>query len=256
MRGRSIPLTIDQRFVADLAYFASTVPSVAAVRRMNLSAVAAARAQSAARPRWLAIFAKAHAMVSQEIPDLRRVYLRYPHAHLYEYPHSVALIMVRRSDGASFVHFPRLIKDPASRPIAEIDRSITDAVERPIGELKEFRRHLAFARLPAPLRHLLASVAYNIGRQRPRFFGTFAVTAPPGEYVAPRFSSWTSRLSYGRLASDGGVDVTLAVDHRVIDGPTGVHALQRLEEILNGPIVDELKSGRAGASSRTAGRDT
>ena len=255
MRGRSIPLTIDQRFVADLAYFASTVPSVAAVRRINLAAVAAARAQSAARPRWLAIFAKAHAMVSQEIPDLRRVYLRYPYAHLYEYPHSVALIMVRRSDGGSFVHFPRRIKDPASRPIAEIDRSITDAVERPIGEFKEFRRQLAFARVPAPLRHLLASVAYNIGRQRPRFFGTFAVTAPPGEYAAPRFSSWTSRLSYGRVASDGGVDVTLAVDHRVIDGPTGVRALQRLEEILNGPIVDELKSARAGASSRTPGHD-
>ena len=244
MRGRSIPLTIDQRFVADLAYLAATVPSVAAVRRMNLAAVAAARAQSAARPRWLAIFVKAYAMVNREIPELRQVYLRYPRAHLYEYPHSVALIMVRRSVGGSAVHFPRRINDPASRPIAEIDRDIADAIERPIDQIKEFRRHLAFARLPAPLRRLLASAAYNIGRQRPRYFGTFAVTVPPGEYVAPRFSSWTSRLSYGRLASDGTVDVTLAVDHRVIDGPTGVRALQRLDEILNGPIVDELKSSR------------
>jgi hypothetical protein len=42
------------------------------------------------------------------------------------------------------------------------------------------------------------------------------------------------------VGDDGGVDVRLVYDHRVLDGGTVARALVRFEEILNTTIRDEL----------------
>jgi hypothetical protein len=225
----------------DLLRFAAQVPAVVAVRHMSLGAVVAARAQCEARPRWITIFTKAFAMVAQEVPELRRVYLPLPWPHFYEYPTSVAMIFIGRDKGGEPVHFGYLIRDPASLSLIDIDTRISRCVELPLDEVGEFRRLTRFAELPLPLRRSLMWLGYNIGRQRPKYFGTFAVTVPPASYVAPRLSAWTARLSYGAVASDGAVEVSCAIDHRVVDGPTGARALARLEEVLNGPILQELR---------------
>src|SRR5882762_8936795 len=103
MRGRTIPLSPGERLAVDMLRFAAEVPSVTDARRMNLSSVVAARARCAARPRWMAIFTKACAMVAEEIPELRRIYLPLPRPHFYEYPTSVAMILIRRNyEGALF----------------------------------------------------------------------------------------------------------------------------------------------------------
>jgi hypothetical protein len=39
------------------------------------------------------------------------------------------------------------------------------------------------------------------------------------------------------------VTVRVVFDHRVLDAMTLARALGRLEEILNGPIADELRGG-------------
>src|SRR5262245_41934923 len=96
MRGRTIALSATQRLAIDLQRFAARVPAVVAVRRMNLGEVVAARARCEAHPRWIAIFIKAFAMLAQEVPELRRVYLPWPWPHFYEYPTSVALILIGR----------------------------------------------------------------------------------------------------------------------------------------------------------------
>ena len=243
MRGRTRPLTLSQRLAVDLLRFVIGVPSHTERMRLNLSAVAAARAQSAARPRWMTIFVKAYAMVANEIPDLRRAYLGLPRPHFYEYPTSIAMFVLdREHDGEKF-HFNYTVPDPAALSLAEIDRRITHALERPIEQVREYRRAVTVARLPTPLRRFLMWLAYNLGRQRPKYFGTFAVTTHTEGRLSGLLCAWTTRLSYGRLADDGTMDVRVAVDHRVIDGPTGERALLRLQEILNGPIADELRGG-------------
>jgi hypothetical protein len=209
---------------------------------MNLAAVAAARAQAAPRPRWMAIFVKAYAMVAAEIPDLRRAYLGLPRPHYYDYPTSIAMFLLDRPHDGEKFHFNYTIKDPAALPLAEIDRMITRAIEQPIDQVREYRRAVTIARLPTPLRRLLMWLGYNLGRQRPKYFGTFAVTTHTEGRLSGLLCAWTTRLSYGRLAEDGTMDVRVAVDHRVIDGPTGERALLRLEAILNGPIADELRA--------------
>jgi hypothetical protein len=240
MRGRVVRQTLDQRAHIDSMRFVLDVPSYTDGRRMNLAAVAAARAQSRARPRWLAIFAKACALLSQEIPVLRQVYLRYPWPHLYEYPVSAALILIGRVHVGEEFYFNYVIKDPGSLPLAEIDRRLTHAATAPANEVKEFRRAFTFLSLPGPIRRLALWLAYNIGRQRSRYFGTFVVTYPPAGRVSGYLSLWTSRYTCETIGADGFGKINLTIDHRVVNAKTLARALDRLEQILNGPIVDEL----------------
>jgi pyruvate/2-oxoglutarate dehydrogenase complex dihydrolipoamide acyltransferase (E2) component len=41
---------------------------------------------------------------------------------------------------------------------------------------------------------------------------------------------------------DGHVNVRILYDHRVMDGATVARALGRFEEILNGPVAEEVRS--------------
>ncbi len=55
-------------------------------------------------------------------------------------------------------------------------------------------------------------------------------------------------LNYGVIGPDGRTTARLVYDHRVMDGGTIARALGRLDEVLNGEMMDELTEiGRAGA---------
>jgi hypothetical protein len=55
--------------------------------------------------------------------------------------------------------------------------------------------------------------------------------------------TWTTTLlTYGVFRPDGRVPIRITMDHRVFDGVTIAKIMARLEAILNGPIVDELRS--------------
>jgi hypothetical protein len=246
MRGRSRALSPEQRLTVDLLRFTRGVPVITDRRDMKLGGLIAARAQCTVRPRWIAIFAKAYALVARDMPQLRLAYLPFPWPHFYEYPTSVAMMLVGRVHESQTFHFNFTIRDPAALPLSEIDRRITHAVEQPPDQVPEFRRAIAFARLPTPLRRCLMWLGYNIGRQRPKYFGTFWLTTLTDRRASALLVVGTTRLSYARFTGDGTIDVRVGVDHRAIDGVTPERVLKRLEEVLTGPIVDELRerSGR------------
>ena len=52
----------------------------------------------------------------------------------------------------------------------------------------------------------------------------------------------TGVLSYGPIDAQGYSRVTLAYDHRLMDGMLVADSLQRIEQILNGVLTDELKA--------------
>src|SRR5262245_6292962 len=88
--GRSIKLSLPRRFVGDILHFAKKIPSVPMQRRMQLADVIAARAAAPQRVSWCAIFMKAYAIVAAERPELRRAYISFPWARLYEHPVNIA----------------------------------------------------------------------------------------------------------------------------------------------------------------------
>jgi hypothetical protein len=251
-RGRNLRLSVPRRFVGDLVHFAQKVPTVPVQRRMDVSAVVAARHAAAPRPGWCAVFTKAYARVAAEVPELRRAFMGFPWAHLYEHPISVASIAIERrfqgEDGVFFVQ----VREPESKALTEIDQKLRDGKEAPIESVGSFRRAVRISRLPRPLRRLVWWVGLNVrGDKRAGYLGTFGVSVYAGLGAASLhpLSPLTTALNYGVIDPAGGIDVRLIYDHRVMDGATVARALARMEEILNAEIIDELRGLRSAAAA-------
>ena len=242
MRGRALKLSAPRRLVGDLMWFSISVPRVTVQRRMNVSALLRARRSLQTRPSWTGIFLKGYGLLSQETPELRRAYVKLPWPRLYEYPSSVASVTHERDyEGERAVLLSR-INGPEHRSIAELEASLQAARSRPVMEVKEFRRALTIARLPAAFRRPLMWLGLNIGRQRANFFGTFQFSVYSGlgaESLNP-LTPLTTLLNYGPIGEDGSVDVRIHYDHRVMDGANVARALERFEAILNGSVADEV----------------
>ena len=242
MRGRTIPLSPVRKLVVDLTLLAA--PSVPVQRFMNVAPLIAARAAAKNRPAWSIIFAKAYALVAEEMPLFRRAYVKLPTPRLYEYPVSTLSMVVEREYGGEMVVLTTLIRDPAKLSLAKLSAMVREAQARPIGEIRSFKRMLDLARWPTPIRRLIWWLGLNIGRQRGNYFGSYGVTVYSnlGSESLHPLSPLTGTLNYGVIAADGTVAVRIMYDHRVLDGSMVARALAAIETALNGPILDELKS--------------
>jgi hypothetical protein len=245
MRGRFVPISPARRLVVDLTRL--HVPSVPVQRIMNIAPLVEARAAAKGRPAWSAIFAKAYALVAQDVPLLRRAYIKLPSPRLYEYPVSTVSMVVEREHEGEMVVLTMLILDPERRTIGELSETIRTAKTVPVEQVKSFKRMLDLARWPTPIRRAIWWLGLNIGRQRGNYFGTFGVTVYSGlgsESLHP-ISPLTGVLNYGVIAADGTVAVRIMYDHRVLDGSMVARVLGQIEQKLNGPILAELQAMRA-----------
>jgi hypothetical protein len=242
VRGRSLKLSIPRRIVIDLMHASRSNPGIPASRRMHLAPLVAARAAACVRMPWPAIFAKAFGLVAHEMPELRRVYLPYPWPRLYEFETSVANIVIERFFGDEPGVLAHMIKDPAGIDLAGIGARIRQVAQSPIQEIVDFRRMIAIARLPRPLRRCIWWIGLNIGRQRANYFGSFAISAVSGlgtDLLHVR-APFPVVLTYGVIDDAGALDVRIIFDHRSLDGAVVARTLRRLEELLLGPILSEI----------------
>jgi len=253
MRGRHLALTPSRRLVCDLMWLSLGIPRVTVQRRMNLAALREARKTTGANgasPSWTALLTLAYARLAQEYPELRRAFLRWPWPHLYEYPASIASIAFERELAGERAVLLGRIKAPEMRSLAEIDAMIRHYRETPAADIPEFARALRVARLPGFLRRMMMGLAYQSGRHRANYFGTFQFSVYSGlgaESFNP-LTPLTTLLNYGPLAPDGGVDVRILYDHRVMDGATVARALGRFETILNVELPAEIAAASAPTS--------
>ena len=244
MKGRSIALSPARRIIADVCHFAGDTTKGVITRRLELAPLARILAQTPreSRPAWPALIAKAHALAAIDMPELRRAYVKFPWPHVYEYPMSVAMIATERVfDGEPALFFVRM-KAPENSALSELTERLRRAKTVDWQQERDFRRVFAIARLPWPLRRLVWWLGLNIGRQRANYFGTFGISslAGQGALITDAVHMFTVLLSYGPLAEDGSLDLFFSFDHRTFDGGVVARALKKLEEVLNGPIVDEI----------------
>jgi hypothetical protein len=245
MKGRSIPLSRARRIVSDHSYFARKTPQGVLRQIINIEPMVEARAAAKPRPSWTSLFIKAFALVAQGSPPLRQAYVKLPWPQLYEYPVSVASLVVERSFEDEDVIFTRRIKDPANRPLTEIAATIEEAKTAPIETITDFKKALQLGRAPTLIRRAFWWLGMNIGRQRPNYFGTFGISVlgATGTTIVYPVSSWSVFVSYGPIAADGSVEIVLAFDHRVMDGAVVARAFGALEATLNGPVAAEVAAG-------------
>jgi hypothetical protein len=243
MSERVIPLSLPRRFMNDLMYFGAKFPIASVQRVMDFSALIAARKKCHKRPPWAAILAKAYGLTAQEFPELRRVFLTFPWPRIYECPVSVASITVNRDFAGEPAVFTRQIKAPETMRISDLADIIYGAGQVPLMEIREFKRLLQTERLPLVLRRLVWWTGLNVGRWRVRVFGTFGITSVASMGTGALYTPTpTNLLSIDVFEPDGHVPVHYFFDHRLFDWVTLASSLARLEEILNGPILEELCS--------------
>ncbi|HMB09768.1 hypothetical protein [Saliniramus sp.] len=243
MRGRAVPLTPARTLMADLSWIARKVPIGVIRREVDLSPLIAAR-RASAPPRipFTVMTAKALALVARDRPELRRSYALFPRPHLFEVPVSVASIMIEREIDGERAVIPVRVRDPASQSLRAIAAILDNAREGKGGEAAHLAKLMRISRLPLPLRRLAWLWGFNSGRQRPNYFGTFGVSVLGhlgGEITRP-VSPLTSFLSYGPFTADGITQMSMAFDHRVMDGALIVEAMGGIEAALNGAIREEL----------------
>ncbi len=246
MKGRMVMLSRPRRILSDLSHAALGCPRATLLGRINVGALARPRAATpkGARVGWPVLFAKAYALAAAEAPALRQVYVKLPWPHLYELPCSVASIVVERDwrDGEKALFLARM-KDPAGMGLDAMAARLRHHKTAPVESIADFRRVLAIAGLPGPLRRAALWLAMNLGRQVPNFLGSFAISAlgSKGAAIVQTIPVWSSFLNYGPIGADGQVEVFLSVDHRVMDGAQAARAITDMEAALNGPVLRELR---------------
>lgn len=237
--GRSVPLSVPRRFLADFVHFARKMPLVGISRRMDLGTVAAARKSASPVPNWTLLFARAFARVAAERPELRRAYMTFPWTHLYECDDSVASVAIEREyNGEPMVLFAPF-KNPHRTPLAELVRELNDFKTKPVEELEALHRTIRITKLPKLLRRALwIHGLYQSGRLKAQNFGTFGISsvAPAGATTVGMASLVTSTLSFGPFDAAGRLDVRLDFDHRVYDGLSAARTLEQLEQTLHAEL--------------------
>jgi hypothetical protein len=153
--------------------------------------------------------------------------------------------IARVADGEECILMERVLT-PETMPLAEIDAQLRRAKTAPIEEIGSFRRIMRMSRVPQPFRRLGWWLAGRTGRWHATNFGNYGVTSAaaqgggelhaigPGPFV----------LSYGLAEANGTIGVVLRWDHRVTDAARIARVLTRLEQVMNGEIVAELRGSR------------
>ena len=253
MRGTSRKISLPRRLISDLMHASIRVPFVSLSRPLHIRTLFEARAGTANRAGWAAIFVKAFALIAKEEPILRTLYAKWPRPTFYELPTSVAMVAVARVEDGEECVLPQCISGPDELPLAEVDALIRHAQEASLDEVPMFRKIMRATRLPLPLRRLSWLIGLNFGRQRANYFGSFVVTSVAafggGELHA--ISPGPFILSYGAVGSDHSIEVLIRWDHRITDAAPIARVLHRLEQVLNTEIAAELRGAWRVAEPKT-----
>jgi hypothetical protein len=228
--------------VCDLLYFARHVPLFPLERSCALGELAAVRESAGTRVSWSVLFLKAYALLSVDYPVLRQAYLRWPWPHLYQHPHSVAMLAVNRAEAeGDRLYWGRFLQ-PEGRSLRDLQRMLDRyKTEDP---RSVFARQIRISRAPTPVRRLGWWLTLNgSGATRARRLGTFGLSTLAGNGAVNRYhpTCLTTSLTFGPTDRSGQTLVTILYDHRVADGGIIARALVDLEQILQEPISRELK---------------
>lgn len=240
--GRRFAVPASRRLTWDLLKFHREIPLCAHDRQMKLTAISIARSECVQRVSWPTLFIKAYAIVAQEFPELRQTWYVWPSSHIYQHPTSVAALTVQREiDGEPWL-FWGMVQSPETQSLSAIQSLIDRFRSEPVQSI--FQRQWQMAQLPTLLRRFLWWWNLKIEtRKRAKRLGTFFVSTLSGlgaEIQLPP-SVQTGCLTYGPLDEDNVARVTLAYDHRIMDGALVAQVLKRIESVLNETLVAELQ---------------
>jgi hypothetical protein len=246
-KGHSVPLLAPRRFIGDLVHFARKIPSAPVSRSFHVADLFSPRTIHPARPSWACLFMKAYALVGAEHAPLRRQLLEFPWPRLYEHPWMNCALAVERIYQGEEGVFVGIFRAPEQQSLTQLQQAVTWYKTETLEQIGFYRMTLRFMRAPTPIRHFLWWATLNIsGFKRCKRFGTFGLSSYGSlgaEQLHP-ISPLTTTLTYGPIdPATGRVTVKLIYDHRVLDGAYVARRLRDIEDVLNGAILAELRTG-------------
>ena len=242
-RGRRFYVPRSRRLTCDVLHFHKQVPLCPHHRTLHLGALDSIRKACQTRISWPVLFLKAYALMAREIPVFRQSWMRFPWSSVYQHDSSVGMVAVQREyRGEPWLFWGRF-QSPDTRTLVDLQNRLNGYQDQPVE--KVFQRFLWLSAVPNPLRRFLWWCNMQLcGAWRARSVGTFFLSslASKGVEIDCPPSFQTGVLSYGPIDAQGHSRVTLAYDHRLMDGMLVAQALERIEQILHGPLADELRS--------------
>lgn len=254
-RGKTLRLTLPRKWVGDILHFSAGIPIITGERGIRVRKLIEARRSVPRPPSWQAIILKAFGLVSDMVPELRRSYLSYPYPRLHEMPYSVGTAVIDREYEGERAVFCAPLLHPERLPLAEIQRKCDAWKVDPVSAHGPLRRQVRTTKLPRPLRRWLWWFGLRwAGYLKGRYFGTFAVNCLAGMRgrITQMCFPTTTYIYYGVPEKDGTMPIQYGFDHRVYDGYTCARAVGLLEEVLAGPIREEVLRGTSPAMLPTA----
>lgn len=256
-RGAAVPLSVGRKLVAEFLRQARHVPLVSIRREFAVGDVASLRELATPRVSWVALFAKAYALAAVRHNRLRRSWTTFPFPRLYEHPVSAAVVLVEREWAGEEVVLGGKVHEPEIMPLAAIDGAIRRFATAPVRSVSSFRQLLRIGGYPRLLLRLLFWWTLQCsGFRRSKRYGTFVISSLGNfgcEAVCPRVPL-TGYLTFGPIADDGQVTVSLTFDHRVMDGRHAARALEDMERLLTTVVANELRQLTSGSASRPTHR--
>lgn len=245
--GTSFLIPRNRRLSWDLLHFNKFVPLCAHDRSINLQSLNEDRKNCPSRISWPAIFLKTYACVAADIPELRQTWYSWPWAHIYQHPVSHGVLTVQREYKKAPWLFWGNIPTPNQLSLLEIQHLIDDFTSSPPNIV--FRNQVRMVRLPTVLRRAIWRWNLYVAKaRRAERLGTFFLSTLAGRGVQIQLppSIQTGCLTYGPIDAQGLSKVTLAYDHRIMDGALAATCLEALEHTLFGTVRHELLQQASG----------
>ncbi len=231
-----------RRLTTDVLHYSRKVPLCPHDRVMNLGELGQLRRLLPERISFATLFVKAYGLMAIESPAFRQLFFRWPAANVYEHGETVLMMAIAREfRGEPWLFWGRFIR-PETRSVLELQRQLERyQTEDP---RRVFKQQCQLSAFPTPIRRSIWWWNLNTsGRNRARRTGTAFLSTLAGRGVEipcpPSFQ--TGCISYGPCDEKGRARVSIAYDHRLMDGATVASAFEQLELILNKVIADELR---------------
>lgn len=235
------PVPQSRALVSDVLHFHQSIPTCAQDRLVQLGELDELRTELPVRISWPVLLLKAFSAVTARHARLRQTWRTWPWSHLFQHQTSAGTIAVsRRFQNDDWLFWGRF-RNPANTPLVELQHRLDGYATRPVEQV--FRQQLTLSSFPRLSRRLIWWCLLNLsGEKRATRTGAFSISSVAGHGAEiqhpPGFV--TSVLTMGPINNEGVSRVTIAYDHRVMDGGFVAERLAELQDELQGPIRAEL----------------
>jgi hypothetical protein len=230
-RSRSLP--------RDVLHFFNKCPTAPQDRVVDVSRLLAVQERFGRPFSWPLLFLKAFALVAAKHPELRQSYRGFPWPHVLQEDRNVAMLVVQRRFRDEWWVLWGQFESPENQSLELLQAQLDNYAHGPVETT--FRRQVQLAGLPTPLRRVLWWWTLEVSRKRAKRVGTYFLTTLAGQDCTIQHpANFLNSLTYGPFDDAGRTRLTLAYDHRLMDGLLVARALKATEKALNGTILDEL----------------